>query len=475
MTTETLRAGVGLRSDRGPVLIAIMLSTSLIALDATILATAVPSVVQELGGFSQFPWLFSVYLLAQAVTVPIYGKLADIYGRKPLILAGVGMFVAGSLLCGIAWNLPVLIAFRAVQGLGAGAVQPIGITIIGDLYTVTERARVQGYLASVWAVSSVVGPALGGVFSEYLSWRWIFFVNLPLGALAAWLLLRGFTERAARSRPAIDYAGAATLAGGLSLLILALLEGGVAWPWRSPISLGVIAGGLLLMGVFVLVERRAAAPILPGWLFTRHVLVAGNLVAFFLGAVVFGLTSYIPAYVQGVLGSSALVAGFALGALSLGWPLAASLSGPFYLRAGFKATAATGAVLVLAGAGLSTLFGRVTPVLAVAGVCFLVGAGLGLVNSPVLISIQSAVGWEQRGVATGTNLFGRSLGSAVGVAIFGAIANGSLDGRPESDRAALLAASHLVFAATAVAAVLMALAVIGMPRRAAEPAAPPGP
>src|SRR6185369_1281496 len=169
-------ARVGFRSERGPVLIALMLSTGLVAIDSTIIATAVPSIVSNLGGFSQFPWLFSVYLLAQAVSVPIYGKLADIFGRKPIMLFGIGLFFAGSVLCGVAWAMPALIAFRAVQGLGAGAVGPMSMTIVGDLFTTAERAKVQGYLASVWGMSAVIGPTLGGVFSEYVSWRWIFFV-----------------------------------------------------------------------------------------------------------------------------------------------------------------------------------------------------------------------------------------------------------------------------------------------------------
>ncbi len=172
-------AAVGFRSERGPVLLALMLSTGLIAIDATILATAVPSVVNELGSFEQFPWLFSVYLLAQAVSVPIYSKLADTVGRKPIILVGIGLFLLGSILCGFAWSMPALIAFRAVQGLGAGAVAPMSMTIVGDIYTVAERAKVQGYIASVWAIASVVGPALGGIFSQFTSWRWIFFVNIP--------------------------------------------------------------------------------------------------------------------------------------------------------------------------------------------------------------------------------------------------------------------------------------------------------
>src|SRR3954470_24648810 len=211
-------SGVGLRSERGPILLAVMLSIGLVAIDTTILATAVPSVVEDLGGFTQFPWLFSVFLLGPAVSVPIYSKLADQYGRKPMMLVGVGLFLLGSLLCGLAWNMLALIVFRALQGLGAGAAQPIGMTIVGDIYSVEERAKVQGYLASVWALASVVGPTLGGVFADYLSWRWIFFVNLPIGLAAAWMLWRHFTEDVERRRHRIDLAGSFLLAGGGVLL-----------------------------------------------------------------------------------------------------------------------------------------------------------------------------------------------------------------------------------------------------------------
>ncbi|HEY0259022.1 MAG TPA: MFS transporter, partial [Lacisediminihabitans sp.] len=186
---------VGFRSERGPILIALMVTTGLVAIDSTILATAVPTITHDLGGFSQFPWLFSIYLLAQAVSVPVYAKLSDVIGRKPIILIGIGLFLLGSVLCGFAWSMPALILFRVIQGLGAGAVQPMAITIAGDIYTVAERAKTQGYLASVWAISSVVGPTLGGVFSQYLSWRWIFFVNVPLCVIAVVLLVRTFHEK----------------------------------------------------------------------------------------------------------------------------------------------------------------------------------------------------------------------------------------------------------------------------------------
>src|SRR3954466_9866194 len=224
-----------------------MLSIALVAIDATVIATAVPSIVADVGCFSEFPWLFSTYLLAQAVTVPVYGKLADVFGRKPVMLFGIGLFFVGSVLCGVAWNMGALIAFRAVQGLGAGAVHQMSMTIVGDLYSLEERAKVQGYIASVWGISAVVGPTLGGVFSEYLSWRWIFFVNIPVCVLAAGRLQRRFSEEVPHRRPPVDYAGAALLTAGCTLLILAVLEGGQAWAWSSATSVAILGTGVALL------------------------------------------------------------------------------------------------------------------------------------------------------------------------------------------------------------------------------------
>ena len=307
------RAAVGLRSERGPILLSVMLSVGLIAIDATILATAVPSIVNDLGGFAHFPWLFSIYLLAQAVSVPIFAKFTDLMGRKPIMLVGIGLFVLGSILCGIAWSMPALIAFRALQGLGAGAVQPTAMTIIGDIYSVAERARVQGYVASVWAMSAVVGPTLGGLFVDFLDWRWIFFVNIPLGALAAWWLFRRFDENVVRKQHRIDVGGAVLLGVGASLIILGLLEGGILWPWTSVQSIAILAIGASLLIGFAFVERRAAEPILPGWVFRSRLLNSTNLAALGAGVMLIVLTSFIPLYAQGVLRTSALVAGFASG------------------------------------------------------------------------------------------------------------------------------------------------------------------
>lgn len=492
-TDAPTRASVGLRSERGPVLGAIMLSTALIALDSTIIATAVPSVVADLGGFSSFPWLFSAFLLAQAVTVPVYGKLSDVFGRKSLLMFGIAVFIAASLLCGLAWSMPVLIAGRVLQGIGAGAVLPIGLTVIGDLYSVQERAKVQGYLASVWAVSSVLGPISGGLFSDYLTWRWAFLINLPLGAFALLALHRRFHEQVERRAHRLDIAGAVLLAVGSSLLIFGLLEGGNGWAWTSTTSYAVLGVAVLLLAVFLWVERRAAEPVLPMWVFQRRVLVSGNLAALGIGAMLIGLSTYVPTWAQGVLGTGAVEAGLALGALTMGWPISAALSGRVYLRLGFRDTALLGISLAVAGTLLAVRLTAESTVWQLAGSLFLIGLGMGLSSSPLIVAVQSVVGWDRRGVVTGTNMFCRSIGSALGAAVFGAIANTTLSrqfaaaqlpagqqpvdidgttqalaaGGPVAEvaRAGLHAAVHGVFVATAVTAVLIAIAIALLPRR----------
>ena len=458
------KQGVGFRSERGPILIALMLSTGLVAIDSTIVATAVPSIVHDIGGFSSFPWLFSAYLLAQAVSVPIYGKLSDMAGRKPIILTGIGLFLLGSVLCGVAWSMPSLIAFRALQGLGAGAVLPVSITIAGDIYSLEERAKVQGYLASVWAISSVVGPSLGGVFSALGIWRGIFLVNVPLCLLAGWMLVRTLHENVERARHKVDYAGAVLLAGSLGLLILGALQGGQAWAWDSPVSYGIFIVGALLLAAFLLVERRAAEPVLPSWVVSRRLLATTALVSFGVGAVMIGLTSYVPTFLEGALSSSPLVAGLALAALTLGWPLSASQAGKFYLRIGFKATALIGVAIAVAGLLILSLTAGAPNVVLIALSCFVVGLGLGLLATPTLISAQSSVPWHERGVVTSTNMFARSIGSALGVAVFGAVANSIYGGAGgNGNPSAVVAASSAVFLAALVAGLLTVAAVLAMP------------
>lgn len=457
--------GVGFRSKRGPVLIALMLSTGLVAIDATVVATAVPAIVHDIGGFTSFPWLFSAYLLAQAVSVPVYAKLSDTIGRKPIMLIGIGLFLLGSILCGAAWSMPALIAFRVVQGLGAGAVQPMAITIAGDIYTLAERAKVQGYLASVWAVSSVVGPTLGGVFASLGIWRGIFLVNIPLCLVAGWMLVRSFHENIEPVKHRVDYLGSGLLTVSLTLLILGALEGGQAWAWDSGISDAVFAGGAFLFVAFILVERRAAEPVLPSWVVSRRLLATTAMVAFGVGAVMLGITSYVPTFLVGALSTSPIVAGLALAALTIGWPISASQSGRLYLRIGFRNTALIGITVTVIGTGVLAVTASVPNVALVAFSCFIVGLGLGLVATPTLIAAQTSVEWNERGVVTGTNLFARSIGSSIGVAVFGAIANAVYAGTPhgDTDPHTIVAASSAVFLAVMIAAVLTVVAVIGMP------------
>lgn len=455
---------VGFRSERGAVLLALMLATGLIAIDATILATAVPSVVSELGRFEQFPWLFSTYMLAQAVSVPIYSKLADTIGRKPILLLGVALFLVGSILCGLAWDMTALILFRVVQGLGAGAVAPMSMTIVGDLYSVEERAQVQGYLASVWAASSVIGPALGGLFSQFASWRWIFFVNIPLCLIAGWALLRSFHEVVEPRKHRIDYAGAATLTVGLTALILALLQGGNGWPWLSVPSAAAIGIGVAALAVFPVVERRAVEPVLDLAILGRPLIRTSTLISVAVGALLIGVTSFVPTYLENSINAVPLVSGAAVAALTLGWPLSASNAGRLYLRRGYRSTVLAGSTIAVLGAVALAVSGPWPHPVSVGLACFTIGFGLGWTAAPSLIAAQASVDWNERGVVTGVIVFARTAGSAVGVAVFGAIANNLIAaGAGPHDYQTIVSASTWVFVAVAVTAVLMLVAGRALP------------
>lgn len=457
---------IGLRSERGPVLLALMVATGVVAVEATILSTAIPAIVGEIGGFSQFPWLFSIFLLAQAVTVPLYAKRADMIGRRPIILIGLAVFLVGSVLCGVAWDMPSLIAFRAIQGIGAGAILPITITIVGDIYTVAERARVQGYIASVWAVASIAGPTLGGLFAAWGAWRWIFFVNIPLCLLAGWLVIRSYHENVERHRHRIDYLGAALLTVSLVLLLLATLEGGNAWAWNSPPSIALFAVGGALLVAFFIVEKYAAEPVFPLWLFGRRLLASTNLVGVAIGMTLIGLTAFIPTYLVTSIGVGELAAGLALAPLILGWPLAASISGRIYLRFGFRFTVLLGGVLVVFGTATLALIGPYPSLIGVGVVCFVIGLGLGFAAVPSLVAAQASVEWAERGVVTGASVFSRSIGQAVGAAVLGAVANGVISARggDETDPATMTAAGTAVFIGAAIVGVLLLVGAFLMPR-----------
>ncbi len=425
------------RDHRSRVLVALMVSMALVAMDTTIVATAVPQVVGDLGGFTLVGWVFSAYLLAQTVTIPVYGKLADQYGRKPVLVVGVVIFLVGSALSAAAWTMVSLIAFRSLQGLGAGSIGATVNTIAGDLYDVRERGRIQGWLSSVWGVAAVVAPALGGVFVQYASWRWIFLVNLPLGALALTLIVRDLHERVERRAHRIDYAGSVLLLGAAGLLVLGLLQGGVAWPWLSvPGVLVFLASAACWVGAAA-VERRAAEPVMPTWLWRRR-LTAGSYAATATGGMlVIGLSTFLPTWGQSVLGLSAIAAGFLLSVMSLTWPTASAFSSRLYLRIGFRDTAVVGAVLTIAAGTVFVLVPAPAPIWQPVLGSALMGAGLGLLMTSLIVGLQSTVHWDQRGVITGGAMFSRFLGQSIGAAVFGAVTNAVLANRLASAPAGL--------------------------------------
>jgi EmrB/QacA subfamily drug resistance transporter len=405
------------------ILAALMSTMMLAAMDTTIVSTAVPQIVADLGGFRLFSWVFSIYLLAQTVTIPIYGKLSDIYGRKPVLIFGMAVFLLGSTASSLAWNMVSLIAFRGAQGLGAGAIMATVWTLAGDLYSVRERAAVQGWLSSVWGVAAIVGPLLGGAFAEYLSWRWIFLINLPVGALALTLLGSFLHERFEPRHPRIDYLGSALVLASTGTVMFGLLQGGQAWAWSSPESLAVLAVAVALVAATVWVERRAPEPVMPGWLWRGRLFAGSNLAVLGMGLVIMAPSAYLPTFLQSVQGLGAIAAGLVLASTSIGWPVASALSGRLYMRIGFRDAAMLGAFVILLASGAFPLLPSPQPVWAVVLVQIALGAGFGLLSTPILIGVQSVVGWERRGVVTGANMFARYLGQTLGAALFGAIFN----------------------------------------------------
>lgn len=409
------------------VTLATLIGTFLAALDSTVVGTAMPTIIGELGGLSLYPWAFASYLVAATVTGPVFGKLSDTYGRKPVYLTGIFLFLLGSVLCGAAQGMGALIAFRTLQGLGAGAVQPIAITIVGDIFELEQRARVQGLFGLVWGVSAVAGPAVGGVLTDLISWRWVFYVNLPFGIIAAVLLAATLTETFERRTRKVDYLGTSLLTGGLVAVLLALLGGGL--PGGTATTLALLAGGVATLVAFVLVERRAEDPIIPPDLFRERIIAVSSLGNLAMGGVLLGVIVYVPLFVQGSLGGTALTAGAAVATLSIGWPVASFVGGRMLLRTGYRATLLLGAVLIAAGSALCVPMDRGTSLAYVVVAVVVIGLGLGFSSTSYLVSVQNAVPWRRRGVATSSVVFFRTVGGSLGVAAMGALLNASLGDR----------------------------------------------
>ncbi|SEQ63349.1 drug resistance transporter, EmrB/QacA subfamily [Virgibacillus subterraneus] len=405
------------------VLAAVMLGMFLAAIEATIVATAMPSIVADLGGFSLYSWVFSAYLLTNAATVLIFGKLSDIFGRKPVFMIGITIFLTGSTLSGFSGTMTMLIISRFIQGVGAGALMPIATTIIGDIYSKEERAKIQGQLSSVWGISAVTGPLLGGLFVDVLSWRYVFWMNIPLGILAMLGIFFFFHENIEKQKRSVDYLGSVWIVISVTSLLFILVEGGIGIPWNSTEMYGLI--GLAVSGLILFInqERRAVDPMMPFEIWRHRIISIANLTSLTTGMILIGVSSYLPAFVQGVMGYSATVAGFTLTTMSIGWPIAAMVGGRLLLVIGYRATSLIGGTSLIIGALLFFLLSPDKgPVWAAAG-SFFIGIGMGLTNTSFIVGIQNAVGWETRGIATAANMFMRSIGSALGAALLGGLLN----------------------------------------------------
>jgi EmrB/QacA subfamily drug resistance transporter len=406
----------------GPVFAALMLVMLLASLDSTIVSTALPTIVGSLGGIEQLSWVVTAYLLASTITTPVAGKLGDVYGRKLVLQAALVVFLVGSVLCGLSRNMPELIAFRAIQGLGGGALLVSTQAVIGDVVSPRERGRYSGLMGAVFGVSTVVGPLLGGLFVDHLSWRWIFYVNLPIGIAAFVVLQVVLHVPSQRVRRAIDYAGMALLAGGLTALVLYTSLGGTTFPWWSTEMLILLVLAVVLSVGFVLVERFATEPLVPLGLFRNRVFAVASAVGFIVGIALFGSVTYLPLYLQVVKGSGPTESGLQMLPLMAGVLISSIGSGQLITRYGrYKVFPIVGTALMVVGMLLLSRLAVDTSLVVADVYMLVVGLGLGFVMQVLVLAVQNAVDYEDLGVATATATLFRSMGGAIGVPIFGAI------------------------------------------------------
>ena len=441
-------------SRRALVTLGVLGGSFLAAMEATIVATAMPTVVSQFGGLAHYSWVFSGYMLTSTVTTPVWGRLADVHGRRRPYLVALGLFVLGSLLCGVATSMTQLIVFRTLQGVGAGGMLPIGMVIIGDMFTLEERARAQALFAGVWGISSIAGPLVGAVLTESASWRWIFFINLPFGLVPALLVGRFLTDVLNERRGDVDYVGAGVLMGAVTALMLALNQTGVPDAALSLLTVqGLYLAAAGLGGLFVVLERRTEHPILPLSLLGDRMVATTTLSGALLGIAIFGALAFVPLYVQSALGRSAREAGTVLTPLLLGWVGMSIVTGRMLPRVGFRPFILGGLTFVTLGfLGLATVRpgGAMWLMYVDLG---LMGIGMGMTMLSWLLAVQSAVAREQLGVATSLGQFTRSIGGAVGVAVMGAVVAATIP-PSGSTPAALAVGLHRAFALGAVVSVV---------------------
>ncbi len=417
------------------VLFGVMLSVFLAAMESTVVATAMPKVVASLGGINIYSWVFSGFLLTSTMTIPVWGRLSDLVGRRPMYMTGLVLFLLGSALSGLSQTMGQLIVFRMVQGLGAGSLLTLSMTIIADLFGLERRARMQGYISGVWGVASMLGPLMGGLLTDHVSWRWVFYINVPFGAVAGavlWSALRG-EARPAR-RPTIDYVGLALFFGGVSALLLGLGQAGRAGRWSGVDVVGPLLGAAVVLVAFVAVERRVPEPIVPLRLLRHRMVLAASVTGFLAGMAMFGSISFVPLFLQSVSGMTATSAGFVLTPFVLGWVALSVVSARLVLKVGYRSVVITG-MACLTGSFL--LLSRWSPGLTQSVAmrdALLGGIGMGMTMVPMLIAVQSAVPRADLGSATSMTQFFRTIGGAVGLSLMGAVMARRLgDGLPMAE------------------------------------------